>query len=143
METDVRKILQSLADTAANAAEEAMTAAQSARRVVAGKYDAVKLAVELSRLTTQQERLFADIGRTMFLVQSGSLKADEPDKEGEGGKTPQQTIDVLLMNAAQLKLEMDNISEKLNAAKSEKICPKCGHVCEESDAFCAVCGEKL
>ncbi|MEG0769775.1 MAG: hypothetical protein RSG59_07595 [Ruthenibacterium sp.] len=140
METDVLKILQSLADTAANAAEEACTAAQSAKRAVAGKYDTVKLSMELSHLRTQQERLFADIGRTLFVVQSGGVQADaaQPD-----GKTPQQIIDGLLVEAAQLQHEMSNTALALGEAKNAHVCPQCTHRCAESDTFCPGCGAKL
>lgn len=156
METDVRKILQSLAGTAANAAEEARNAAQSAKKAVAGKYDEVRLNMELSRLHTQQERLFADIGRTLFLVQCGNLNADEAAPEGDTDtadtndtdeaaavKTPQQTIDSLLVDSAQLQHEIDTIREKLAAAKNEHTCPACSHACGETDVFCSVCGAKL
>lgn len=143
METDVRKILQTLADTAANAADEAKAAVQSASKAMAERYDTVKLNVELSRLRTQQERLFADLGRMMFLIKTGAVNADGTDPEKEDAKTPQQAIDEMLLNAEKLQSEMELINGQLAAAKNESVCPACGHVCSEGDVFCSVCGKKL
>lgn len=143
METDVRIILQSLADTAANAAEEARCAVESAKKNMAEHYDTVKFTVELSRLRTQQERLFADLGRMLFLIKTGSLRADEAEA---GKKTPQQTVDDLLISAGQLQQEMDEIHAELGKAPhnaGKTLCPQCKHVCADSDAFCAACGAPL
>ena len=140
MDTDVRKLLQSLADTAANAAEEAKTAVQSASKAMAEKYDTVKLTLELSRLRTQQERLFADMGRTLFFLKTGAVKADEAV---DGDKTTQQAIDSILLSAEQVQQQIDAINDKISAAKNELVCSGCGRLCDEHDAFCAVCGTKL
>lgn len=142
METDVRKILQTLADTATNAAEEARGAVQSAKKGMAEKYDAVRLGIEHSRLQTQQERLFADIGRTMFLLRSGTLQTVQANA-GADEKTPQQVIESLLLNAEQVQQALDAIAEKLSDARGERTCPLCGRLCVEHDTFCAVCGTKL
>lgn len=140
METDVRKILQTLADTAANAADEARTAAQGARRAMEEKYDLVRLGLEHSRLKTQQERVFADIGRTMFLLRCGAIA---PQTAAPGEKTPEQMIDSLLLNAEQVQQEMDAVAEKMSAATQGRVCPHCAAACEEKAAFCAACGTRL
>ena len=116
---------------------------ESARKSVAEHYDTMKLTVELSRLRTQQERLFADLGRTMFLIKTGSLKANEAER---GQKTPQQTVDDLLISAGQLQQEMDEINAELGRAAhnlGKAVCPQCGHQCAEADTFCAACGTQL
>ena len=143
METDVRKILQSLADTAANAADEAKAAVHSASKAMLGRYDNVKMNVELSRVRTQQERLFADLGRMLFLIKTGAVKADEANPASADGKTPQQAIDALLLDAERLQGEMENIAAQLAAAQDEVVCPACGHRCTHEDTFCSVCGKKL
>ena len=35
------------------------------------------------------------------------------------------------------------ITDKLTVCRSEKVCPCCGRICGEHDAFCAVCGTRL
>ena len=145
METNVRKILQSLAETATEKANDVREYMQSAGKavseVVSEKSAAVKYGLELSKLRTEQERLFADIGHMMFMLNTGLLQSGQPI--GEEERNPQQVIDSLLVKAEQLQQQMDNISEKLSAAKNEKVCPLCGRLCEENDTFCAVCGTKL
>lgn len=139
METDVRKLLQSLAASAASAAEEVRDAVTSAKNTVAEKYDVAKLSMTHTRLQTQQERLFTEIGRAMFLLRAKAL----PETAPEGEKTPRQMLESLLVNAEQVQQELDAVAEKMSAAKSEHVCPLCGRVCPEHDAFCATCGAKL
>ena len=35
------------------------------------------------------------------------------------------------------------ITDKLTVCRNEKVCPCCGRICGEHDAFCAVCGTRL
>ena len=145
METNVRKILQSLAETATEKANDAREYMQSAGKAVSEavseKSAAVKYGLELSKLRTEQDRIFSDIGHMMFMLNTGVLQATQPI--GDDEKNPQQVINSLLVQAEQLQQQMDTISEKLSDAKNEKVCPLCGRLCEEHDTFCAVCGTKL
>ncbi len=141
MNNNINTILQNIVNTATMAANEAKTAVYSAGKAVAEKYDEVKLNVELLRLTEQQEDVFSDIGRMLFLMHTGVVKDTVMSDEGE--KTPQQVIDSLLVNAQQLQQEMDAISERLTTECDEKLCPNCGRPCGGQDAFCAGCGAKL
>ena len=140
MDSNVNKILQHIVSTASLAADEAKAAVQSAGKIVAEKYDEVKMSIELARLTDEQENVFSDVGRMLFLMHTGVVKDTVMSDEGE--KSPQQVIDALLVSAEQLQQEMDHITDKL-AESSEKICPCCGRICGEHDAYCAVCGTKL
>lgn len=141
MNSNINAVLQNIVSTAAMAASEAKTAVRSAGKAVAEKYDEVKLSVELLRLTEEQEDVFSDIGRMLFLLHTGVVKDTVMSDEGE--KTPQQVIDALLVNAEQLQQEMDVITGRLAVACDEKICPECGRVCGGHDVFCAECGARL
>lgn len=141
MNSNINGILQNIVSTAAMAAVEAKTAVRSAGRAVAEKYDEVKLNVELLRLTEEQEDVFSDIGRMLFLLHTGVVTDTVMSDAGE--KTPQQVIDSLLVSAEQLQQEMDVITGRLAAECDEKRCPECGHGCGAHDAFCAACGAKL
>ena len=122
MDSNVNKILQNIVNTATLAADEAKAAVHSAGKAVAGKYDEVKMNIELARLSDEQEDVFSDIGRMLFLMHTGAVQDTVMSDEGE--KSPQQVIDALLVSA-------------------EKVCPCCGRICGEHDAFCAVCGTRL
>lgn len=141
MNSNINAVLQNIVSSAAIAASEAKTAVRSAKKAVAEKYDEVKLHVELLRLTEEQENVFSDLGRMLFLLHTGVVTDTVMSDEGE--KTPQQVIDALLVSAEQLQQEMDVIADKLAITSDERICPECGRICGEYDVFCAVCGTRL
>ena len=141
MDKNMNRILRDLAATASAAADEAMAAARSAGKAVSGRYDAVKLNIEVARLRSAQEDVFCDAGRMLFLLHTGAVK--DAVRTDEGEKTPRQVIDGLLVKAEQMQQEMDALEEKLSDTAGAKICPQCGRLCDGNDAFCAVCGEKL
>ena len=111
MDSNVNKILQNIVNTATLAADEAKAAVHSAGKAVAGKYDEVKMNIELARLSDEQEDVFSDIGRMLFLMHTGAVKDTVMSDEGE--KSPQQVIDALLVSAEQVQQEMDVITDKL------------------------------
>ena len=141
MNSNINAVLQDIVSSAAMAASEAKTAVRSARKAVAEKCDAVKLHVELLRLTEEQENVFSDLGRMLFLLHTGVVTDTVMSDEGE--KTPQQVIDALLVSAEQLQQEMDVITDRMSVTSDERICPECGRICGEHDVFCAVCGTRL
>lgn len=141
MNSNINGILQNIVSSAAMAASEAKTAMRSAGKAVAEKYDEVKLHVELLRLTEEQENVFSDLGRMLFLLHTGVVTDTVMSDEGE--KTPQQVIDALLVSAAQLQQEMDVIADRLAVTSDERICPECGRICGEHAVFCAMCGTRL
>lgn len=149
MEKDVLKIIESLAETAQTATEDAYEYVQqkskNATDAVSEKSAIMRHKLELARLKTEQDRQFADVGRMMFLVRSGKAKNDEP--YGNGGKTPQQTIDALFIIAEQYQQQIDAVNAKIAEAKAKaddkNICAACGHECADNDAFCSHCGAKL
>ncbi|MFR9159505.1 MAG: hypothetical protein ACLVJ8_03375 [Ruthenibacterium lactatiformans] len=118
MDSNVNKILQNIVNTATLAADEAKAAVHSAGKAVAGKYDEVKMNIELARLSDEQEDVFSDIGRMLFLMHTGAVKDTVMSDEGE--KSPQQVIDALLVSAEQVQQEMDVITDKLTVCRSEK-----------------------
>ncbi len=154
MDSNMTRILQELTGAARDAADKAMAAASAAKDAVSEKYDAVKMALEYSRLEDQQEDVFSDIGRMMFLLHTGKVK--DTVATDDGPRTPQQVIDALLLNAEQLAQQMDAIEEKLALEEEDEEdedgqetfqamapCPHCGHLCAEGDHFCSACGGAL
>lgn len=137
----VSQILAHLADAASSAATGVSDAVQSAGQAIGGKYDSVKLNFELGRLHDDQEKLFADIGRTMYLIQSGAFSS-EPE-----GTAPlvdaQQTIDTLLLQADQKQQDIDLAAERLNKLNGSKVCPVCAKISNGKDIFCSACGARL
>lgn len=141
MDKNISRLLQNIVSTASIAADGARNAVHHAGKAVADKYDEVKLNVELARLEDEQESVFSDIGRMIYLMHTGVVRETVMSDEGE--KSPNQVIDSLLIEAEQLGQQMDLITEKLTEFSDEKICPCCGRLCAEHDAFCSVCGTKL
>ncbi len=150
MDQKISQLLQDLGEAAANAADSVSAAVQSARDAVSEKYDSVKLSLERSRLEDQQEDIFSDIGRMLFLMHTG--KVTDTVATDDGDKTPQQVIDALLVNAEQVQQQIDAVEEKLGVEleKEDTVqpadgtpCPSCGHVCRPDDVFCAACGGRL
>lgn len=153
MDSNMTRILQELTGAARDAADKAMAAASAAKDVVSEKYDAVRMALEHNRLAGEQEDVFSDIGRMMFLLHTGKVRDTVATEEGE--KSPQQVIDALLLNAEQLGQQMDAIERRLaeveasasaSAPEEEEAgepCPFCGHLCAGDDNFCCACGARL
>lgn len=138
MENNIMKMVQDFAD---KAADGAMNAMHSASKAVSETYDSVMVNVERSRIENQQEEIFADMGRMLFLMQTGVVKDIVGTDDGD--KTPQQVIDALLVEADQCQQQIDLLKDKMSEGKDELVCSNCGRVCDEHDAFCAVCGAKL
>ena len=108
MDSNVNKILQNIVNTATLTADEAKAAVHSAGKAVAGKYDEVKMNIELARLSDEQEDVFSDIGRMLFLMHTGAVKDTVMSDEGE--KSPQQVIDALLVSAERLAKELKKVA---------------------------------
>lgn len=135
---DVRRMLESIAFSAQNAADEAMAKMQTAGQSLSEKYDAAKLNVWLARVRGEQERVFADMGRTLFLVNTGNYAQGEEDHP-----TAQQVMDQLLVSAEQKQQEIDHITARLAELTDELRCPLCGEKYSEGARFCSGCGAKL
>lgn len=139
----INQILANLAAAAATAADGVSDAVHSAGQVVGEKYDIVKLNVELTRLQDEQKKLFADIGRTMFLIQAGSV-AESAETEGETElDEAQNTVDRLLLLADQKQQEIDLVADRLFKLNGNVVCVVCGKVCNGKDAYCSACGAVL
>ena len=91
MDSNVNKILQNIVNTATLAADEAKAAVHSAGKAVAGKYDEVKMNIELARLSDEQEDVFSDIGRMLFLMHTGAVKDTVMSDEGESPRSRSST----------------------------------------------------
>ena len=78
---DVRKMLQAIASTAQEAADEAKERMYSAGQSLSDKYDAAKLNLALSRTKGEQERIFTDMGRIQFLMAHSLYRVFDDDFE--------------------------------------------------------------
>ena len=121
MDKNLAKFLQDIAVTAANAADSARSAVETAGKAAMEKYDEVKTQRELARERAAQEDIFAGLGRMLYAMHMGAAGEHVATEEGE--KTPQQVIDALLVKAEQAQQRIDMLAEKLNAEKEGPICP--------------------
>lgn len=138
----INDILTHLAEAATAAADGVSDVMHSAGQLVGEKYSSLKLNAELTRLQDEQNKLFNNIGRTMYLIQTSSSFDDTTLQQAQMNDA-KQTIDKLLLLADQKQQEIDYVTERLRKLNGAKVCYVCGCVCEASDTFCKVCGEKL
>ena len=99
MDKNLAKFLQDIAVTAANAADSARSAVETAGKAAMEKYDEVKTQRELNRERAAQEDIFAGLGRMLYAMHMGAAGEHVTTEDGE--KTPQQVIDALLVKAEQ------------------------------------------
>lgn len=135
----IQQIIESLANAATAAASTVGSAAQKAGKAVGEKYDVVKMKLELNRLQSEQRNVFADIGRTMFLLQNGGFSAEN----GQSPTDAQQLIDQLLLLADEKQQNIDALSEAMSRLSGNVVCVVCGRVCNVEDSYCPNCGAKL
>ena len=129
------ELFRHLSDVSQTAIDNMSEAVHSASQAFGDKYDVVKLNIELSRLRAEQERLFENIGRTLFYVQFSTKSPQGPDTGNA-----QETVDELLSFAANKQHEIDDSLAALSKLTGNQTCPKCGKVCDNQDAFCSACG---
>lgn len=141
MDKNLTKLMQDIAATAANAADSARSAMETAGKAAMEKYDEVKTLRELNRERAMQEEIYADLGRMLYAMHMGAAGEHVATEDGE--KTPQQIIDSLLVKAEQAQQRIDMLVRKLREERQETVCPHCGHRCAGEDAFCPACGTKL
>lgn len=134
---DMKKMLAAIAVTAQEAADEAKEKMHSASQTLSDKYDEAKLHLAFSRTKTEQERIFTDMGRILFLMDTGSAEAED------GSASPKQILSHLMVAAEQKQQELDRIRERLEKISTGKHCPVCGKRCEDDDKYCHACGAKL
>ncbi len=142
MSSETNKIFDTIANAASEVIDEAKDVAQSASKVVAGRYGTVKLHFELSQLQDAQHNIFAQIGHTLFLIHSGAVNIDAL-QNGENSVPPQNLIDDLLLEAAKLDAQIDIIGAQLANTQNKKLCPKCKKSCAQNEVYCSDCGNKL
>lgn len=135
----IHQIIEHLSNAASAAASSVGSAAQKAGQYVGEKYDVVKLKIELNRLQSDQKNIFADIGRTMFLLQSGGFA----DNGITNAVDAQQLVDQLLLLAEEKQQNIDELTDKLNQLSGSVVCVVCGRVCDARDTYCPTCGAKL
>ena len=98
--------VKQLLDTMTARANEARQTVKTAAGEAWDKVDEVKANLEISRLRSEQEKVFADIGRLVYYM---STSAEELPTEG---KTPRQALDDLLIDAEQFEQEIGNIARR-------------------------------
>ncbi len=129
-----------LSSAASVAADSVSGAVEQAGKSVNDKYDVIKIRFEIRRLQEDQNKIFSDIGRTLFLSSSNSLNIDvSSDQAAEA----QQTVDRLLILADQKQQEIDFALERLAELDATPTCDECANPITSSDRYCATCGTKL
>lgn len=134
---DVRRMLQGISETAQQAAEDAKQKMYAAQQTISEKCDETKLSFALLRVKAEQEEIFVNIGRVVFLQSIGNQMFFEQDI------TPQQIIDHLTIAAEQKQQEIDQIVQRLEKLSDAKYCPVCKKRCDAQAKFCSECGAKL
>lgn len=136
----ISQILGYLAKAASTAADGVSEVVQNASGKVGDKYDTFRLSIELGRMQAEQERLFYNLGRTLFLTKTGAFSKTDAEGKPVKGET---AVDELMAQAKENQAQIDDAKEKMSEANGEVICPNCKKVCRTTDAFCAACGTKL
>lgn len=136
----INQILSYLAKAATTAADGVNEAVQNAGNAVNDKYSVFRLNIDLSRLQAEQEKMFQDIGRTMFMVKTGAF--DQKDEDGEV-IDGQDTVDKLLSLAEDKQAEIDEAAKKVQDLNGDVVCPVCSKVSKPVDKYCSACGTKL
>ena len=108
----------------------ATRAADAAGKTATSFVSATKLNMQIFDLNTEIEILYKEIGKMVYHVHTGM----EEDQDALQAK-------LLLIDEKLEKIE--EIREKLNAAKAKTCCPNCGKECPSGAAFCSSCGAKL
>ena len=83
MDKNLAKFLQDIAATAANAADSARSAVETAGKAAMEKYDEEKTLRELNRERAAQEDIFAGLGRMLYAMHMGAAGEHVPTDEGE------------------------------------------------------------
>lgn len=137
----INQILSYLAKAASTAADGMSDVVQQAGSAVGDRYSVFKLKMDLTRLNGEQEKVFRDIGHTMFMVKNGAFEAGTTE---DGEKIDdQETVDKLLGLAEDKQKEIDEISDRIKDLNGDVICPVCGKVARDGDVYCSACGTKL
>lgn len=137
----IHQIITHLTGAACIAVDGVTETVQNATAAVGEKYDVIKLTIELKQLYAEQTDVFTEIGHTLFLVEQDDFSA--PVEHTEEAIDTQQTIDRLLLLAANIQTEIDAITLQIETLSGNVFCPVCDKACDAHDTFCAACGAKL
>lgn len=136
METNVKKLLSDAARRASDMAEGAKDAFADASRAVGERADVAKLNLELMKLRSDSESVFAEIGHTFYLMNAGRWDASR-------GESAEQHIEKLLGQAAEKEMLESELVSRISALSGLVECPACHRSCAEENAFCPACGAPL
>ncbi|MEG2769269.1 MAG: hypothetical protein RR902_00455 [Oscillospiraceae bacterium] len=142
MDNSIRKFLQDIAYTAGVAADEAKNCAHVVGKVVSSKADSAKANMQILTLRADMEEIFAEIGRIIYLMNTGSfdgLEINDVVTEND----PNKTINDLLVKATEKQGEIDFLTDKISTLKGNSACPACGKSCKTDEIFCSVCGTRV
>lgn len=133
---EMKKLFSDMAQKAATAAEGAKDVLADASRTAGEKVDVAKQNLELSRLRSECEAVFADMGRTFYLKQSGKWPADS-------ALTADQQMETLLAKASEKDALISELSARIAQMNGKVQCPACRQFCPAQAAFCPSCGAPL
>lgn len=127
------EILGHLGRAAGAAAGSVSDATKAASAKIGEKYNVLKLNLDINRMHSEQDKLFSEIGRALFMVKQG----------GDDAESTQQTVDDLLGQAEEKQREIDEAGRRLAKLSGKQTCTACGRSCSDEDSFCAACGARL
>ncbi|MCQ2455298.1 MAG: zinc-ribbon domain-containing protein [Clostridia bacterium] len=113
-----------------NAFDKAKSAFEVAYKKTGEVLSTEKLKFNVSTLKSKREKLFAKLGKNYFLSLENFEQLNEDDRS-------------ICDEIVQINEKIDELNNEINYAKSNRICPSCGAVIDETAVFCSKCGEKL
>ena len=134
------QLLDRLLRTASSAADEMHDALHHVGQAASGTYETVKAKLDLGILQDEQNKIFTQIGRLLFLsLPEGRNQPPSP----ETLKKAERAVSGLLVQADQKQQEIDLLSQRLAGLAGHPLCPACGEAVTAKNAFCPACGAKL
>ncbi len=130
MEERTKELMGKARLTAGVAMDTALRAAGVAAQKGGQLMEKTKRGFQVLDLNNEIDLLLRDIGRMVYLTHTGA-KADEAALQAK-----LEEIDGKYAQIAQIK-------EEAQARSATIVCPVCGKICEKTDLYCRVCGEKL
>ena len=139
MESNMKKLMADMANRASVAYEGTKDVVSDVSKAVSGKADIAKMNLELMRLRSDCESIFANIGREFYMMKSGTRLAEK-------NTDTEKTIENWLGAADEKQMQIDSLNARISAANNKGnsgFCVSCGKEYTKESQFCPGCGLKL